>query len=69
MDIVELVMRLVVIAALVAPLVVLALRRPPVGGRFPAGTDDGWAWRPRAAAPTALNGVVRTSVTSRSRSF
>ena len=46
MDIVELVMRLVVIAALVAPLGVLAVRRPPVGGRFPAGTDDGWTLPP-----------------------
>ena len=43
MDIVELVMRVVVVAALVTPLVVMALRRPPVGGRFPAGTDDGWS--------------------------
>ncbi len=46
MDIVELVMRLVVIAALVAPLVVMALRRPPAGGRFPAGTNDGWTLPP-----------------------
>ncbi|MBD7997185.1 MULTISPECIES: hypothetical protein [Oerskovia] len=46
MDIVELVMRVVVVAALVAPLVVMALRRPPVGGRFPAGTNDGWSLPP-----------------------
>ncbi|QDW63810.1 hypothetical protein [Oerskovia sp. KBS0722] len=68
MEIVELVMRLVVIAALVAPLVVMALRRPPAGGRFPAGTNNGWTWTPRAAAPTTPR-AVRTSVTSRPRSF
>jgi hypothetical protein len=68
MDIVELVMRLIVVAALVAPLVVLAMRRPPAGGRFPAGTNDGWTWTPRAA-PTAPNGVVRAGATSRPRSF
>ncbi|MFF2621131.1 hypothetical protein [Oerskovia jenensis] len=69
MDIVELVMRLVVVAALVAPLVVLALRRPPAGGRFPAGTNDGWTWTPRAPMPPAPRGTVRTSVTSGPRSF